>query len=383
MSPYAGNAIEFKASQGRVAGRVGPTYLNDEEAARALLKAGFSDNDSVIALAVMKEESWLSPDAEGDLLIQDSEYGPSIGVMQIRSRKDKANGRDAAKLKDVAYNLEHAYALFRIRGWKPWGAFTSGRYKQHLAWANEVFANLPASGKTSDPGKSEGAHVASRGSEQWWFEHWGQPCKGPRSKVTIGGHVFTVDARSVPAFKAWEQVRAKHGYVLHPPYPEGDSGTGNCRHIGNDSNRPWSSHAWWAGIDANWQTNPDGSRLKTDVPKAMRDDLQALRTKKTGAFVWRWGGDWDRDPRTGHSYYDAMHWEIHATPSELTEGIAGTEEDILAAVTREEFDELKADVKRILDVVEETVSVDGVKKRADGIKLIWQKVQAIATKVGA
>lgn len=162
--------------------------------------------------------------------------------------------------------------------------------------------------------------MPSRGSEAWWFQYWGQPCNGPRSTVVLRGHRFTVDSRAVPAFQALDAVFARHGVDVHPPYPAGDSGTGNCRHIGNDPSRPWSAHAWWAALDRNWNTNPDGSWLRTDLARSVIDDVHAIRTR-SGAPVWRWGGDWDRDPRTGHSYYDAMHFEVHATPSEIATGI--------------------------------------------------------------
>lgn len=184
--------------------------------------------------------------------------------------------------------------------------------------------------------------MASRGSERWWFDNWGQPCKGTRVKITINGHQFSVDIRSKPAWEAFEKVRARHGYNVHKPYPDGDSGTFNCRHIGGDSDRPWSSHAWAAALDSNWLTNPDGNRLRTDMPKAMRDELQALKTAKSGLRVLRWGGDWDRDPRTGHSYYDAMHWELHVSPSELAEGIVDP---------HEEEDNLKDDERKMLQEV--------------------------------
>lgn len=155
----------------------------------------------------------------------------------------------------------------------------------------------------------------------WWRQHWGSPCKRhDPTAVIIGGHRFVTDGRMVPAWEAWEMVRARHGYVVNPPYPDGDSGMYNCRHIGNDPERPMSVHAWAGAIDVNWNSNPDGSRLITDMPKPMRDDLHALRTR-AGAPVFRWGGDWDRDPRTDHSYYDAMHWELVCTPAELASGV--------------------------------------------------------------
>lgn len=153
--PYTSRRIEFKNSKGQVAGRVGPTYLHADEAARMLLNAGFSvKENAVIALAVMKEESLLSPDAEGDLLIQDAEWGPSIGVMQIRSRKaEKGTGsqRDADVLRDPKRNIAEAKALFDTQGFRPWGAYSSGRYRKHLPWAEDVFQNLGSSTPRETP----------------------------------------------------------------------------------------------------------------------------------------------------------------------------------------------------------------------------------------
>lgn len=139
--------------------------------------------------------------------------------------------------------------------------------------------------------------------------------------VSLGRANLRVDHRIVGAVQALNEVLVKrHGYDVHPTYPTGDTGSYNCRHIGNDSSRPWSSHAWATAIDVNWNQNPDGSRLRTNIPRAAIDDIHRISTKN-GAPVWRWGGDWDRDPRTDHSYYDAMHFEIHATPQELSTGI--------------------------------------------------------------
>lgn len=165
--------------------------------------------------------------------------------------------------------------------------------------------------------------MATRGTERWRRTHWGEPCRANLGTVTVGRAVgLKVDRRALAAFAAFETVRARHGYDVRPAYPAGDTATYNCRHIGNDPRRPWSAHAWAIAIDVNWRTNPDGSRLVTDIPPAMIDDIHAIACAG-GAPVWRWGGDWDRDPRTGHSYLDAMHFEVIATPAELAAGIAG------------------------------------------------------------
>jgi hypothetical protein len=203
--------------------------------------------------------------------------------------------------------------------------------------------------------------MATRSTEAWWVEQWGPPCKRQSpTKVRIGGHNFTTDVRMVPAWEGFAKVIARHGYVVHPPYPEGDSGMYNCRHIGNDENKPWSTHSWGGAIDINWNTNPDGSRLTTDMPLALRSDLHALVTG-SGQPVFRWGGDWDRDPRTDHSYYDAMHWEIVATPAELATGIVDSHTTTTTASDKQEDDEVAGLIKG--DAKPEWWFTDGLKKR--------------------
>lgn len=150
------------------------------------------------------------------------------------------------------------------------------------------------------------------------LDAWGPTCKQVMGRVTIDGRSLACHEKAITAFTAWEMIRATHGY----PVSGTDTGIYNCRRIGNSPSRPWSAHAWALALDVNWLTNPDGSKLKTDLPPAMQKDLQELRTN-SGQFVFRWGGDWDRDPTTSHSYYDAMHWEVVAHPDDLASGIAG------------------------------------------------------------
>lgn len=152
---------------------------------------------------------------------------------------------------------------------------------------------------------------------RWREDNWGPPCQPMSGRVTVGAaERMACDSRAVPAFAAMAAIVAWHGY----PVLSGQTGIFNCRHIGNDESRPWSAHAWGTAVDLNWKQNPDGNRLVTNIPAALRDDLHALRCRN-GNPVFRWGGDWDRDPRTGHSYYDAMHWELICTPEDLQSGL--------------------------------------------------------------
>jgi hypothetical protein len=135
------HVTEFKTKDGRVSGRIGPNYLSPLETAMALFRAYFRKADLPIALSVSKAESSLSPDAEGDLLRMDAEWGPSCGLMQIRSRKDElgtGKARDAKKLHEVNFNLRQARIIFENHSWKPWGAYTNGAYKEHMPMARRV-----------------------------------------------------------------------------------------------------------------------------------------------------------------------------------------------------------------------------------------------------
>lgn len=164
--------------------------------------------------------------------------------------------------------------------------------------------------------------MARRGSSQWWYDTWGTPCRSQMMKrVTLGRATITVDQRIQEAVEALGAVFKTWRYDVRPGYPEGDTGAYNCRRQRHDPNAPHSVHAWGGAVDVNWQTNPAGKTLRTDMKRGMVDDVLRIKTR-SGQQVWRWGGDWDSDgDSSDHSYVDAMHYEVYATPGELASGI--------------------------------------------------------------
>lgn len=135
--------------------------------------------------------------------------------------------------------------------------------------------------------------------------------------ATSYGVGLLVRRAGAEAFRALLQITEAHGYRLAQHH----TGAFNCRRINHDPNRGWSLHAFGIAGDLNWQDNPAGSRFITDMPPGMVRDILALRTGPTGTDrVFRWGGDWDYLPATGHSFYDAMHYELVASPAELAHG---------------------------------------------------------------
>lgn len=146
---------------------------------------------------------------------------------------------------------------------------------------------------------------------------WGPP-------KSAKGAAFIEAYRALDAtFKAWG-YRPKSGqtYAYSPRRITGGSG--------------YSLHAYgpgivfrfWTGVevttavavDINSIANPYGHTLRTDMARAMIEAIEAIRTKG-GARVWRWGGDWNDNEVRDDSNYDAMHFELQASPAELRQGI--------------------------------------------------------------
>lgn len=104
----------------------------------------------------------------------------------------------------------------------------------------------------------------------------------------------------------------RYGYVVRR------IGGYNCRQITGGTS--YSSHAWAISVDVNDDTNPyRRDKLITDMSDEMIKAIYQIRTTD-GVQVWRWGGDWDGRPDVPNSNYDAMHFEIICTPTELAVG---------------------------------------------------------------
>lgn len=162
------------------------------------------------------------------------------------------------------------------------------------------------------------------------------------------------------AYRALDACLQAHNYRPR----SGVTGAYNCRRITGGSG--YSLHAYgpgarfifWTGVavtaalavDINWDRNPYGKRLVTDMPRPMIDAVLRVRTVD-GVQVFRWGGYYSGNK-------DAMHFEIVATPAQLARGIDWStvpgpglpqdgEEDDLANVPQKEWDQMKADVDSI------------------------------------
>lgn len=141
---------------------------------------------------------------------------------------------------------------------------------------------------------------------------WAPPCETTHV-VTIplgdDGARATVHRETVAAWQALDAVMAAHGYEIR----KRDTGAYNCRRITGGSG--YSLHAFGIAVDVNWQSNPYGRRLVTDMPMAMVEEIEALQTDD-GHRIFRWGGRYSAKK-------DAMHFEVIASPAELRTGVGG------------------------------------------------------------
>lgn len=100
--------------------------------------AGFDPATAALMVAIAGAESGWNPEAVGDLSLQDANWGPSVGLWQVRSVKAQTGtgqARDASRLKDPAFNARSAYSIYKSQGLGAWSAYTNGSYKGYLSQA--------------------------------------------------------------------------------------------------------------------------------------------------------------------------------------------------------------------------------------------------------
>lgn len=206
---------------------------------------------------------------------------------------------------------------------------------------------------------------------------WAPHCPDASKRTTVDLHGdgrVNVLTTIIPAVQALDACLRAHGYRTR----RADTGAYNCRRITGGTG--YSLHAYAIAVDINWQSNPYGPRLVTDMPPAMVDAIKAIRTRN-GKQVWGWGGDY----RTNK---DAMHFEVVCTRADLATGIAGTtpttnpDEEALMALTRETKDEIRKIIQEELAPVKRGIMLDEASdEQVAGSLRGW--LVAIAKKVGA
>lgn len=113
------------------------------------LEAGFSGESAVTITAIAKAESDLNTEAIGDVTLENDEWGPSIGLCQIRSlnaQKGTGGQRDEFANFDALTNLKHAFEISNNGvDFSPWTTYKTGAYAQYVPEIEKLFTQTQES----------------------------------------------------------------------------------------------------------------------------------------------------------------------------------------------------------------------------------------------
>jgi hypothetical protein len=112
-------------------------------------QAGFAPDTAIIATAIAMAESGDNPKARGDIGLETSYWGPSVGLEQIRTVKaqtGKGTDRDIARVgNDPLQNMIAAYDISNHgKDFTPWTTYTSGKYRSFLGQAKTAASGVGA-----------------------------------------------------------------------------------------------------------------------------------------------------------------------------------------------------------------------------------------------
>ncbi len=171
--------------------------ISDEAIAEHAYAAGFRGPALVTAVAVALAESRGVLDDPGDEHLEDSKWGPSIGLWQIRSLKAEygtGKTRDEKANEDPATNARHAYQISdHGRDFSPWSAY---KFNRHLPFMGRARAAVAAASKNGGGQKGSG-----------------QKGGGQKNSSGKGGGRIVLDLKELAKFESL--METSRGRVAH------------------------------------------------------------------------------------------------------------------------------------------------------------------------
>jgi murein DD-endopeptidase MepM/ murein hydrolase activator NlpD len=158
LSNIIGNIPEYK----------GPITNDKKALIKTIAGKGFHGKALQTAYAIALAESGGRPNALGDVGLQDSKWGPSVGLFQIRSLKNwKAYNdpyRDAQRLPNPYYNSEAAYSKSNQgKNFNAWSTYNSGAFLKHLGEAGSMAQAAGVGGPVEGVNLPNGSNYTSSG----------------------------------------------------------------------------------------------------------------------------------------------------------------------------------------------------------------------------
>lgn len=141
--------------------------LTAKQVAQYAKQAGFTGSALVTAVAIAQAESSFSTSALGDTTLEDSTWGPSVGLWQIRSLWSEAHTggtRDQYANTAPLHNAQSAFIISNHgTGFSAWTTYINGAYLQYMSGARTAVASLQTVA-SSGGGSTTGGGSTSGGS---------------------------------------------------------------------------------------------------------------------------------------------------------------------------------------------------------------------------
>ena len=118
-----------------------------------LLQSGFDQREARIMTAIAQAESARNPGAVGDVALQTSTWGPSVGLFQIRTLKSETGTGSDRDIERLMNNpAEQVKAARNIAGggdnFRPWSTFKNGAYLKFLDEPLQAGVPVPSTSGT-------------------------------------------------------------------------------------------------------------------------------------------------------------------------------------------------------------------------------------------
>lgn len=128
--------------------------LSQGQVLQALEAGGFPEASARTLAGISGAETGgtYDPNVLGDIGLQNSTWGPSVGVFQIRTLKAETGKGTARDIQWLQGSLPHQVAAaFEIssggRNFQPWSTYGSGKYQQYLPGTGALAQDVGFTGK--------------------------------------------------------------------------------------------------------------------------------------------------------------------------------------------------------------------------------------------
>lgn len=132
--------------------------IPDKTIAQLIANAGCPQQTVATMVAIALAESGGDANNVGDVALETSTWGPSVGLWQIRSLRSeygKGTTRDEKANYDPATNAKHAMDILHSQGLSAWTTYTRGTYRGFIDRGNSAAKGVSPGGTvTTPPGNS-------------------------------------------------------------------------------------------------------------------------------------------------------------------------------------------------------------------------------------